>query len=154
MFDKLGKGRKECPSCHTIVGARSLKCFNCEFLFIKKEIESVTITETPELRKRFKDYSGDLVSIPSGKCPFVLDSLDKDKVELWCFKVFNNGVKNNKTYTNNALKYWSRVFVDSAFVRGFIDDWSAESGYTESFEDKPRIEETTRWENETFELLD
>lgn len=32
-YKELGKGRKQCPSCETIMGARVLKCSKCDHDF-------------------------------------------------------------------------------------------------------------------------
>lgn len=48
---KLGRGRKQCPKCGTIVAARAPKCRNCGYEFLKR-------TAGPAARKVASEQRG------------------------------------------------------------------------------------------------
>ena len=53
VVEKIGKGRKKCPECGTIVGVRTKECSNCQFNFFgkKEEIEPEEKQVEPEVKE-------------------------------------------------------------------------------------------------------
>jgi hypothetical protein len=50
---ELGRGRKQCPKCSLVLGARTGKCTNCGHVFIAKNAQSAipAVTQTIDLKR-------------------------------------------------------------------------------------------------------
>lgn len=144
IFTEGGRGRKQCPSCNKYAGAKSSTCPNCKKEFVKKENEPVAITSVDDIlaivepktskkievpQEKIASYTGSLVYTPSGECPFEIKDESEQAIFDWCYKVFQFGLKNNKTYTSNALKYWLYIDNQNPNLKNFVTKWSLENGY-------------------------
>ena len=144
LYNEPAKGRKLCK-CGKYIGCRVLECLCGNKEFIKqvsnKQSESMN-----------QNYFGSLVLTPSGECPYKLLSEDKESIYQWCDSIFKNGLKIEKTYTKQALKYWSNQFFNNSNVKNIIDEWSELYGYEKGSRNKHEPEEYDEWEKETLEL--
>lgn len=124
---KAGQGRKFCPSCEEIVGARSAVCKHCGHDFKKSNVpESVEPEEEPEetvvevvLRSGVKFRSVGLgvtrIHTPAGSCPHKLQGTSLDDVREWAEKIRDSGFADSDKsvlYTYHALRYWATHFYD------------------------------------------
>lgn len=159
VYNEPGRGRKLCI-CNKYIGAKNKQCPSCgSTKFVKREQPVVQPREKKPVEAKkldepvSKNYVGSLVLTPAGSCPIKLSSQDKEGVLLWCEETFRNGLKQNKTYTVDALKYWFNHF-NLPHLKVYINEWCFSEGYEKGSSDNREHEEYTDWENETLQLLD
>jgi len=126
-----GKGKKYCPGCDEIVGARSAVCKHCGHEFRKaaaaapkpdpvvdpaEEEEAIvdSVCETllsGEVKHRASGIGVQRVHTPAGKCPSKLQGTSLEEVRDWGERV-RDTAGSSRVYTYHALKYWIRDFYD------------------------------------------
>lgn len=156
VFTEPGRGRKQC-SCGTIVAARTRECPKCNQTIEKtastvQEVkEKIFKVEKYKADKEPTRYVGTLVFAPAGQPPYPQD----EDIEGWCSRVFAEGLKNNITYSNEALWYWYQKFNNDESCKRRILDWSRREGFDKMQEHRQEpelsIEEA---ETDTLQLLD
>lgn len=129
----VGKGRKECPNCNEIIGARTRtcgcgysfkentvihkkkqgKCSVCGKSFYNKcdcEKPAVNKSEERLFAERMGYPAHSVLIVPSGKCPFKFkmgDDLDK-----WMKSVFFSRMSDGIICGKDAMKQYMRQFYD------------------------------------------
>ena len=80
---KVGKGRKECPKCKSIVGSRSLKC-KCGYEFFSKNKKEIDKTiEEKEIDPRTEELMNELAEkIMTGATYFTPDEHAKGIIRM------------------------------------------------------------------------
>ena len=127
-----GKGKKYCPGCDEIVGARSAVCkhFGHEFRkaaaaaapkpdpveddLAEEEIPEGSVVETVlsgEIKHRASGIGVQRVHTPAGKCPSKLQGTSLEEIRDWGERVRDTAGP-SRVYTFHALKYWIRDFYD------------------------------------------
>ena len=118
---KTGRGKKKCPKCGTIQGARSLECISCHAKF--KQSESQPKAEPPKAKPEpscgFAGFSGEITT-PAGKCP-VKPQRYKDggfpdgpatdgEILAWAEEVRAAGWEKGLKFSVEAICYFTREF--------------------------------------------
>jgi len=104
------QGKKQCPDCKELVGARSLKC-KCGFPFWKYPVLSQQKQREEEKKRELPPITGRItISYPAGKCPIKLEELDEPTIREWIYRVLDYGIYNNRNYTIDAIIYFVREF--------------------------------------------
>lgn len=112
----MPKGKKECPKCKTITGARASSC-ECghQFGCATKE-KKLALSST--IGNCYTAVSGSIsnpvISTPQGRCPYSpknysqteFNPTDED-ITNWADKVYNSG-----NYAPEAVAYWIHEFWD------------------------------------------
>lgn len=149
VYNEAGKGRKLCSNCNIYVAARLAVCPKCNQTIVKQEKMDREIKDKPVAKTRpvleqdvNKKYVGKLIFAPAGLPPFA----PEQDIEDWCSKVFIDGLKNDITYSNQALWYWYQRFNNDAESKNRIWEWSKREGFDKmqehSKEPVPSTEET------------
>jgi hypothetical protein len=99
----LGKGRKTCPSCNNIIGARTVVC-NCGHDFTKAK-EEKSAREIPG-----HYVGGKIIYTPTGSPPVKLNEATQEAVEQWCSDILAIGREQFYTYSPEAIIYYLRTF--------------------------------------------
>lgn len=138
IFKEAGRGRKECPECNNYVGARSEICPSCSFDFkttpTKKKRtlrEQAAIDITDDLRHYMNvmgAYGCVLVYTPSGRLPWRISTIDQKTVFKFCDHIVQEGLKENRLYTPQAIKYIGQSFLgantsDCADYAKYVEEW-------------------------------
>jgi hypothetical protein len=106
VFDKRGRGKKQCPKCQRIIGVRNTVCI-CKHKFLKKvEIQEVNSPECIEARN-FVNALGycplgmTVLFTPEGKCPIKF----KGDIGDWADKLIERYYGANYVLAPEALQY-------------------------------------------------
>lgn len=139
----VGKGKKICPICKEVVGARSLKCVHCDHEFKPGEKYEPDLIKTPEQINdeaycRGLGLKGRPIYSPSGPCPIKLKSFDTDSIYIWCEEVVDEGYSTKDVYFPSCLIYWLREFVDInspeyEVLKGHVNNWA--NGIIQAFKE-------------------
>jgi len=136
----IGKGKKYCGNCQTIIAARCLKCPNCEYEFKGEKFKppEPLSQEELDLRSYCRGLAirGKIVYIPTGQCPIPLTNFTREGIVEWCETVVDEGYLSRCVYTSSALVYWLRDFVDVNspeynLYKDMINSWA--TGIIEAF---------------------
>ena len=129
---KAGKGKKLCPSCNEIVGARSAVCKHCGHEFKSPNTSKPKPTVNPDedderptvveivlnsgVKQRPEGLGVTSIHTPAGSCPYKLQGTSLDEVRDWAEKIRDSGftLDGDKgiLYTYGALRYWATHFYD------------------------------------------
>lgn len=127
---KAGKGKKFCPSCKEIIGARSAVCKHCSHKFKNPNAPKPTPTVSPDedderptvveivlnsgVKQRPEGLGVTSIHTPAGSCPYKLQSTSLDDVRDWAEKIRDSGFppdgERGTLYTYGALRYWATHF--------------------------------------------
>lgn len=112
----MPKGKKECPECNAITGARASSC-ECGHQFgsaTKEKKLSTSSTIGNSYSFVSTSISNPIISTPQGKCPHFPRNYSKtdfnptnEDIINWADKVYNSG-----NYSPDAVVYWIREFWD------------------------------------------
>lgn len=112
-----GRGRKQCPECKSYVGVRTGEC-NCGYVFNKDAELKLTIAEKRKVEDAATEeernyamavcsgFSGTLVYVASGKCPYHFVGEDYDSISAACWQIVYDGLNDGKIYLPSAIKHW------------------------------------------------
>ncbi len=138
IYDGPGKAIKQC-SCGAYIHAKVQVCPACEKDIPKKSVEEkncVSCLEKVDKEKplsynrgepasKLIKFTGKLIYAPAGE-PYIPYS---DNVEEWCSKIFDLGLKQDKTFSGEALYYWYQFYDDSKDARKRVYEWSEREGF-------------------------
>lgn len=119
-YDSLGRGRKKCPACKSIVGAGRKKCpvtaCGHEFGGKKKAQASGAAPArqaVPVLADPLVSRVDQVMLIPDGPCPAPLAGTSEESLKVWIPEVLD-GWRRHKAYDGRtalsveALEWWAR----------------------------------------------
>lgn len=158
IYTEPGRGRKLCSSCNIYVAARLRECPKCSQTIEKvaKAVDSVKRKlekQEEEVVDEKAKYVGRLVFAPRGAPPIKPD----DDIEHWCTQVFEDGLKDNITYSNEALWLWYQQYNNDPSCRQRISDWSKREGFDKMQGYSPNAvlsSDDAEAETDTLQLLD
>ena len=119
------RGKKRCPNCSGLVGVRTSKCA-CGYEFLKtsptthsapmprvtQNSHPIAPVSTPATAKRQPIDRRRRVCTPSGSCPVKLKELTPEAIIEWAALVRSHGATNGLYYTDSAVVYFLREFVE------------------------------------------
>ncbi len=106
VYTEAGRGRKECPKCHSYVGARSAQCEKCGAEFGASTRTVADAVGRPLAHGIMR------VGIPSGECPVELKGIDTETVLTWAHKVRAIFDARHQFLEVSGLVYFARFFYD------------------------------------------
>lgn len=133
------RGKKECQSCHQIIGAPTKVCPHCKHIQSKPVQQSQEISSqsaepaspvaTPASKPKAKRWSGQklsdgniihqstTLSTPAGKPPVIPPGYPyegrvatEEEVEVWIEETLAAGMEKQITYTREAIRYFAQRF--------------------------------------------